>query len=86
MLPVLPAAKNAVVRIDTAYPFGDTARITVTAPAATLLHVRIPNWANNATVNGTSTKAGAMAAVPCPAGKISFVVDLAPTVQFEQGE
>lgn len=47
--------------VDTAYPWDGTVRITATKPVA--VQLRIPAWADGATVNGQSVQAGAYADV-----------------------
>ena len=46
------AALGVELSIDTEYPFGDTASISVAAANRTTLKIRIPGWAFGATVNG----------------------------------
>ncbi len=75
------------MHIDTAYPFEDTANITVesTSAVATMVKVRIPAWAVHATVNGKAATNGTLFTVLCAAGRTAIVVDLAPQVLVEQG-
>ena len=79
------AAAAASVAVDSAYPFGDTATITVTANKPTTLKVRIPGWASHATVDGKPAPNGTLVAVPCLVGKTTVVVDLKPKVRVERG-
>ena len=76
---------GALVRIDTAYPFGDTAHITVTAQRQVQLKIRIPGWAHNATVNGGKAANGTLVSLSCGSGNTSIVVELNPQVVVEEG-
>ena len=51
--------------VDTAYPWDGTVRITATKPVA--VQLRIPAWADGATVNGQSVQAGTYADVTADA-------------------
>ena len=76
---------GAVVHIDSSYPFGDTANITVAATRSTTVKVRIPAWASAATVNGESAPNGTMVAVACAPGNSTISVELNPQVRIERG-
>ena len=78
-------AGNATVRVDSGYPFGDTATITVAAPAAVTVAVRIPGWATAATVDGKPAANGTLVSTLCSAGSTTIAVDLAPRVRVERG-
>ena len=60
---------GGTVDIDTTYPFGDTATVTVSSPAATPVYLRVPGWATGATINGEAvqngTAAGCRGRLPC---------------------
>ena len=81
------AAARASVAVDSAYPFGDQATITVTADAAAgvVVKVRIPRWATKATVDGKPAANGTLVAVRCAQGKTTIAVDLKPEVVVEEG-
>ena len=52
---------GGTVAIDTTYPFGDVATVTVDgAPAGTPVYLRVPGWATAATVNGVAVKNGTL--------------------------
>jgi hypothetical protein len=77
---------GAVVVVDSKYPFGDTATISVTAPKATTGLIRIPGWASAATVDGVKVANGTMHTVVCPAGTTQkFLVELNPEIRVEYG-
>ena len=78
-------AGNATVAVDSAYPFGDTAKIAVTADGAVTVAVRIPGWATAATVDGKPAANGTLVSIRCAAGSTTIAVDLAPTVRVERG-
>ena len=87
---VLPPSPSATLRVDTAYPFSDVARLLLSAPSPTTLKVRIPAWAVNATVQvggGPLAAAanGTFVSVECGAGNTTVVVDLKPQVRVERG-
>ena len=79
------AAGNAKLHIDTGYPFGDTATVTVTATKATTVKIRIPGWATKATVDGKHSANGTLVAIACAVGSTVVNVDLAPAVVVEEG-
>jgi hypothetical protein len=94
-------ANDAVVHVETGYPFTDSVRITVTtkddaatmdtdhiaggAPATTIVKIRIPAWAVAATVNGSPAPNGTLVATSCGAGKTTIMVELNPAVVIERG-
>lgn len=51
---------GATVEVDTTYPFGDDATVTVRAAAGTPVYLRIPGWAVKATVNGAAAANGTL--------------------------
>ena len=87
--------------VDTLYPFGDTATITVTGPVcnpqkpncqyATQIKIRIPGWADKATLAiggkaATLAKNGTVVAVPLSGtGKTTIVLELNPEIKVEKG-
>ncbi len=56
---------DAELTVDTAYPWDGAVRITATKPVA--VQLRIPAWADGATVNGQSVQAGTYADVTADA-------------------
>jgi DUF1680 family protein len=64
------------LQVETAYPWDGTVRIT--APKPTVVELRIPGWAEGATVNGESVDAGGYARVE--ASEIELVLPLTPRV------
>lgn len=85
----LPASgAAATVAVNTTYPFGDSAAVTVRAPVGTPVRLRIPGWATGATVsiNGgarVSARNGTFFLAPQPAPTSTFDVDFAPCVRVE---
>ncbi len=83
----LPSGDTAVVRVDTEYPFGDTATVTVTAPSGTPVLLRIPSWATAATVQVDGAAAapaanGTFATFAQPrSGAVVYSVDFAPSIR-----
>jgi len=85
-LPSSGAAASIVV--NTSYPFGDVATVTVAAPVGTPVRLRIPGWAVGATVavNGGAPAAaanGTFFLVAQPSPNATFAVDFAPAVRVE---
>ena len=80
-------AGNVSVHIDTAYPFEDSATITVESRTTftTTVKVRIPRWSTRATINGKAATNGTLYSVRCAAGRTVIAVDLAPKVLVERG-
>ncbi|MEU4190874.1 beta-L-arabinofuranosidase domain-containing protein [Kribbella sp. NPDC026611] len=64
------------LHVETAYPWDGTVRITATEPTA--VELRIPGWAEGATVNGASVPAGGYARVE--AAEIELHLPLTPRV------
>jgi DUF1680 family protein len=64
------------LQVETAYPWDGTVRIT--APKPTVVELRIPEWAEGATVNGEPVDAGGYARVE--ASEIELVLPLTPRV------
>jgi hypothetical protein len=81
------AAASANLTIDSSYPFADGATVHLTTrTTATTLKLRIPAWANHATVDGVRAPNGTLAAVHCPPGTTTTVrVELSPSVVVERG-
>lgn len=87
----LPGGGSATVAVVTDYPFGDTASVTVTAPMDTPVSLRIPGWADQATlsVNGAApqTLAGkngtfvTMSTATAPS--CTFTMDFAPSIRVD---
>ena len=78
---------GSTVEVDTAYPFGDDATVTVTNNGATHLpvHLRIPGWATAATVDGQPAANGTMWTGVAPAGKgTAFRVAFNPAIRVER--
>lgn len=90
--PVKYKAGGVTVEVTTDYPFGDDVVIEVTGPATTAIpvSVRIPGWADKATIataaagpkkpaaNGTIVK------TECK-GRCTITIELNPEVRFEYG-
>jgi len=76
---------GAHVITDSQYPFSDSAIITVTAKAPVRLKVRIPGWADHASLNGHRVENGTYAVVQCAPGKTVAHIELNPTVRLEYG-
>eukprot|EP00040_Diaphanoeca_grandis_P018240 m.95757 g.95757 ORF g.95757 m.95757 type:complete len:385 (+) comp26846_c0_seq2:321-1475(+) len=77
---------NVTLNVDSQYPFGDVADITVEVKHLAIdLKIRIPGWANRATVDGQSVANGTLFTVACPVGTTTIVLDLKPDVRFEMG-
>ena len=71
---------------DSDYPFGDTATITAKATKDIMMYVRVPGWADKATVDGLPAMAGSFVGVECLAGKRRVIkVALNPEVKVEYG-
>ena len=78
-----PIGGGGGVEVDTEYPFGDTATVTVTANLPVALLLRMPAWAQEATVaaGGAAAQAaagGAYFRVPCGKGTTVVTVDFMP--------
>ena len=88
-------SKGGRIVTDSEYPFGDTATITVTGVVGPItVKVRIPGWADKATVNGKLAANGTMVAVVCPSPSRSssastsgctISVALNPEIKVEKG-
>lgn len=81
-------AVGANVVVDSAYPFGDTATITVTTTKAITAKVRIPGWATKAVVDGKPARNGTLVAVACPAGQkttIAVALHMEPRIEVGWG-
>lgn len=80
---------TVTVVIATSYPFGDSAQVSVLVPASATTataHVRIPGWADAATIDGAPAANGTLVAVRCAAGKnTSVLVRLNPAVRLTTG-
>lgn len=75
---------GTTIDIDTEYPFGDRATITVQATKDMSVYLRIPNWADRATVNGNATSNGTMWSGKAKEGETKFVVEFNPSVRLEE--
>jgi len=51
---------GGLIDVETSYPFGDKASVTVRAAAGTSVYLRIPSWATAATVNGAAAANGTL--------------------------
>ena len=67
------------------YPFVDTVTIAVTAKAALAVDVRVPGWADAATINGNPAANGTLVEVKCGAGTTTITVELNPSLRVEVG-
>ncbi len=84
----LPGGASAVVSVNTTYPFGDDAVVTVTAPVGTRVRLRIPGWATAArvcVVGGACAAArnGTFWAAAQASPTASYSVDFAPTIRVD---
>jgi hypothetical protein len=90
LIPANATLENgATVRVDTAYPFEDTVRVScVPAPqsaSAFPLWIRVPGWATKATLNGKAVVAGSFAKESCvPGGANLFTLALSPEIVVEE--
>lgn len=75
---------GTTVDIETTYPFGDGAVVTVVATKPMPVELRIPAWAAQATVNGKPTKNGTMWQGVAGAGTTRFSVEFNPQVRLEE--
>lgn len=79
---LLCAGNQVTATVDTAYPFSDSLKTTITAQKAFTYYVRIPSWVVGGSITvGTQAKknldaVGALQAVAIPAGTTTFVLDL----------
>lgn len=75
------------VDVETSYPFGDEAVVTVHAERSTRLYLRIPGWATDAEVPalGGRVPNGTLVTVPVPAGNSKFEVFFKPQLRIEAG-
>ena len=78
-------AASATITIDSNYPFGDDATIHVTATKPSALKVRIPGWADKATVDGKPAPNGTLVTLPIPVGNTTVTIALNPEVRWEHG-
>jgi hypothetical protein len=90
---VLP--NNAgTVDVSTDYPFGDSVIVTVnnTGTAVLPLYLRIPSWADKATINGKQPSAngkqtaanGTMSRIACPVGSTVYTLEFNPEIRLER--
>ena len=82
---MLPGGAPATVRVDTTYPFGDDANVTVTAPVGTPVRLRVPGWATNARVcivGGTcaATQNGTFFLATQATAVAIYTIDFAPSI------
>ena len=84
----LPGGARATVSVNTSYPFGDDALVTVSAPAGTPVRLRIPGWAAAArvcVVGGACAAAanGSFFLLAQAAPVAAYAVDFAPAVRVD---
>ena len=74
------------VQVEGNYPFGDAVQVRVVLPASlrATAYVRIPGWADEATIEGKPAPNGTLVAVPC-VGTSTLLVALKPTVRTQAG-
>lgn len=76
------------VHVDTVYPFGDNATITVSNASGINIGIRIPSWATSAELSSNSkpypARNGTISNVPCT-GTCTIVLDLHPNIRVETG-
>lgn len=84
----LPKGGAATVSVTTDYPFGDDATVTVNAAQGTPVSLRIPGWADKATlsVNGgtpfpVGASAGTFYTLPQPSATSTYLVDFNPSIR-----
>ena len=73
------------ISTNSSYPFGDDAEITVQASKALAVKVRIPGWADKATINGKTAPNGTLVTVACAVGTTTIQVSLNPDTRVEKG-
>jgi hypothetical protein len=73
------------ITTNSSYPFSDDAVITVQASKALAVKVRVPGWANKATINGKAAPNGTLVTVACASGATTIKVELNPELRFEKG-
>ena len=78
---------GVTVTVESAYPFGDEANITVRSVHGTTVRVRVPGWATAATVDGRAAANGTLFPVSIPGGMVptTIAVALHPEVRVERG-
>lgn len=83
----LPASVGGGARIvtDTQYPFSDTVTIRVTSSGPMRVKVRIPGWADHATIDGKHVQNGTFAVVQCGEGETIVKLELNPEIRLEFG-
>ena len=84
----LPGGALATVRVDTTYPFGDDANVTVAAPVGTPVRLRCPGWATRARVcvaGGACAAAvnGSFYLTAQATPVATYAVDFAPDVRID---
>jgi hypothetical protein len=74
------------VQVEGAYPFGDAVhvRVVLPAPLRATAFVRIPGWADQASIDGKPAPNGTLVAVPC-VGSSTLLVELQPRVRTQAG-
>jgi len=77
---------GSIVDIDTSYPFDDQVSITVTAKKNMPLYLRIPAWADKATVNGKPATANSMYKVNCNQGVTKALLAFDPQIRLESAD
>ena len=78
---------GATVVIQSTYPFGDEATITVQVPTghATTAFVRIPAWADAATLDGKPVANGTLSSVACAEGTTILKLALNHAIRVTRG-
>ena len=79
---------GATLVVDSSYPFGESATITVEVPTghSTTMLIRIPGWANAATtVDGKAAQNGTLVPVACDEGRTVIDVVLGASIRVERG-
>jgi len=74
------------IDIDTSYPFGDDAVVTVQAVLPISLYLRVPAWAVDAEVQGKPVQNGTMLRIPCAAGKQVVTMSFKPRIRIEAAD
>jgi len=92
LAPVKAVLDDLTIQVVTDYPFGDSLQIDVlvTGPSAVPVYVRIPGWADAATVAtaGSSPEPaanGTLYKVVCNKGATTISLELHPTIKIERG-
>ena len=85
--PASATTRYGRVQIDTEYPFGDNATITIDANESTSLYLRVPGWATEAVIPALHRTApvgnGTIQRVPIVAGTSSVTILFKPRIRIE---